>query len=195
MKKGIQFMVIICSFSMSSCIKFLYPLTEDKNQIVFQSGLLGHWQEKDGTQYLIDSVDEKHYRVVMIDKKTPPVKFSDSNYFSMILVNVHGTYFLDCTPDIQQPAFYQFGEQASDFLLPVHSILKLNTISKTAIEIASINTTEVKKLIDQKKLAVHYNTTGRDGVLLTAKPEQIQRQLTELQKFPSAWEKETFRRF
>src|SRR5690242_8763470 len=135
MKKKLVFTAMICSVILSSCIKFLYPLTDNNGQMVFKSELLGRWKEDDGTEYLIDSIDQKHYRVVEIDTKNRSGNYSDSNYFLMILVNINGNYFIDCTPDIRRPAFYQLGEQASDYLLPAHYILKLNVISQTSIGI------------------------------------------------------------
>jgi len=163
--------------------------------MIFKRELLGRWKEKDGTEYLIDSLAEKHYRIVVVDAKKQPSKFSDSNYFSMTLVNVNGNYFLDCAPDVEQPAFHQLGEQTSNYLLPAHYILKLDAISPTYIEIATINSHQVKKLIDQKKFAVHYDSTENDDALLILKPHEIQQKLIELQKFPLAWDKETLKRF
>lgn len=195
MKKELFFTVMICSAILSSCIKFLYPLTENKGQMVFKSELLGRWKEDDGTEYLIDSIDQQHYRVVEIDTKKESGNYSDSNYFLMILVNVNGNYFLDCTPDITRPAFYQLGEQASGYFLPVHYVLKLNAISQTSIGIATINTGQVRKLVDEQKFAVHYDSTENNDAFLLLKPQEIQQKLIELQKFPSAWDKETLKRF
>jgi len=187
--------ILLCVTLLSSCVKFIYPLTEDKSQVVFKSELLGRWREKDATEYLIDSVDEKHYSVVMIDNGKRENRFSDSNFFLMTLTDINGDYFLDCYPDVHQPGFYQLGEQASNYMMPVHYILRLTGISKTTLEIESINTDEVKKLIEQKKFAVHYNSADKEEAFITSGSEELQKKLLELKKFPSAWDKEILKRF
>jgi len=76
--------------------------------------------------------------------------------------------------------------------LPVHFILKLNSIAHDSIEIATISDKEMLKLIDQKKFRVGYHKVGADQVLLSQKPEQLQKKLTKLETFPSAFETSIF---
>ena len=194
MGKTIMLTSIVCSLFFSSCIQFLYPLTHRENQIVFKTELLGKWKEQDGTEYLINRFEGTQYSVVMIDNSKGQKKFSDSNYFIMTMVNLNGNYYLDCYPDVQQTSFYRLGEQAANYLLPVHYILRLLSISQTSIEIASMNAGEITKLIDQKKFIVSYDSINNNALFLS-KPEELQRKLIELEKFPLAYDREILKRF
>lgn len=193
--KKVILVSIVCIMLLTSCIQFLHPITDNKNQMSFRKELVGQWEEQDGTKYFIDSLDEKQYKVVVVDNRKEGNNFSDSNYFVMTLANINGELFLDCYPDFQQNSFQQLGEQVSNYILPLHYILKLNSIAGASIEIASINSKAVSKLIDQKKFFVQYDSTKNNNALLLLKSSEIQQKLIELEKFPAAWNKEILNRF
>jgi len=65
----------------------------------------------------------------------------------MALVSLKGKYFLDCFPDTGQLLFRKSEEQALNFILPAHYILKFNSISNHSVEIGSIDNDEALKLI------------------------------------------------
>lgn len=197
MKKNLLAVIIGCLVLLSSCVQSLYPLTENKNKLIFKHELLGQWKEEDGTEYIVDSLNAKLYHVSIIDHEKNDVskkRFSDTSHFLMTLVNIHGKYFLDCLPDTARLAFYKSEDQAANFLLPVHYILKLNSISKTFVEIASIDNEQLLQLFHQKKFSAGYETIKKDQVLLVQKPRILQQKLTELEKFPTAYRKSSLQR-
>jgi hypothetical protein len=188
--KKVLFAVTIATMVLStSCVQSLYPLAQQENEVIFKNELLGRWKERDGSEYFVDSLSSKTYEVTIVDHGDgQKKKFSDTSHFLMRLVNVHGKYFLDCSPDMSHRSFYQLGEQTVNFLLPVHFILKVNSIARDSIEIASLDSDALLKLLDQKKLQVDYQQIGKDQTLLSLRPEDLQQKLKELEKFPSAYE-------
>lgn len=187
--------ILICSvLVLSSCVQSLYPLTENENQIVFKPQLLGQWKESDGTEYLVDNSNGKIYRVAIIDHRRSDSSSSDTSHFLMTMVSINGKYFLDCMPDTTQPLFQRSGEETMNFTLPLHNILRLNSVSRTSVEIGSIDNDQVVKLMQQKKFSIRYEAVDKDRNLLLEKPENLQQKLTELEKFPMAYEKDIFQR-
>jgi hypothetical protein len=193
MKKNLLVMLTCSALVLSSCVQSLYPLTENKNQIVFNPELLGQWKENDGTEYLVDSSNDKVYHVAIIDHR-PGSGISDTSYFLMTIVSINGKYFLDCVPDTTQGLIQRLGEQALNFTIPVHNILKLNSITKNSVEIGSIDNDQVLKLMQQKKFSIKYEPVDKDRTLLLEKPENLQQKLTELERFPMAYEKDILQR-
>jgi hypothetical protein len=175
-------------------VQSLYPLTENKNQIVFKPELLGQWKENDGTEYLVNNSNDRIYRVAIVDHRRSDNSSSDTSHFLMTLVSINGKYFLDCMPDTTQPLFQRSGGEVLNFTFPVHCILKLKSVSKTSVEIASIDNGEVEKLIQQKKFSINYESVDKDRNLLVEKPEKLQQKLAELEKFPSAYGKDILQR-
>jgi hypothetical protein len=189
--KKIFLAAIISNLLLSSCIQSLYPLTENKNQMVFKEELLGVWKEADGgTEYFVDSAGDKGYRVTIVENDKNHISGSlDTSYLLMTLVSVKGKYFLDCSPDVNQPFFYGAEEQTANLIVPAHYIFRVNSISANALEIGSIDGDEVSKLVQQKKFSINYEAIQKDLALLVHKPQILQQKFTELEKFPSAYEK------
>ena len=197
MKKNFLPVIIGTLVLVTSCVQSLYPLTEDEKQIIFRDELLGQWKEDEGTEYLVDRLDDKTYQVAVIDRpgdQGPGRNFSDTSHFLMTLIIIKGKYFLDCVPDIDRPHFRQLGEQAANFLLPVHYILKVTSISKDSVEIASLDKEHLLKLIEQRKISIGYEHVKEDQVLILQKPEGLQKKLNELENFPTVYEKTFLRR-
>jgi len=191
MKKVLFTVAIAIMVFCTSCVQSLYPLAQKDSQVIFKSELLGKWKESDGTEYFIDSLGSKKYQVTVVDHNkagSSEKKFCDTSHFLMSMVNVRGKYFLDCFPDTSHRTFYQLGEQTVNFLLPVHYILKVNSIAPDSLEIAAINKQRLVTLMNQKKFRVGYQQIGTDQILLFQKPEDLQGKLTELEKFLSAYE-------
>jgi len=158
--------------------------------MVFKKELLGVWKEADGTEYIVDSAGDKAYRVTIVGKdKNHESGSFDTSYLLMTVVSVKGKYFLDCSPDVNQTFFKEAAEQTANLIVPAHYIFKVNSISTNAVEIGSIDGNEVSKLIQQKKFSINYEAVQKDLALLVHKPQILQQKFTELEKFPSAYEK------
>jgi len=194
MKKNLLITLTCSVLVLSSCVQSLYPLTENKDQIIFKPELLGQWKESDGTEYLVHSSTDKIYRVAIIDHSRSDSSSSDTSHFLMTIVSIKGKYFLDCMPDTTQPLFQRSGEETMNFTLPLHNILRLNSVSKMSVEIGSIDNDQVVKLMQQKKFSIRYEAVDKDRNLLLEKPENLQQKVTELERFPMAYEKDIFQR-
>jgi hypothetical protein len=55
---------------LSSCVRSLYPITEDGKEMVFKKELLGHWKDKEGAMHFIDTLkagDAEVYQIEIVD--------------------------------------------------------------------------------------------------------------------------------
>ncbi len=90
---------ILVMLLLMSCVRSLYPLTENRNDIIYKKELLGVWKElKDGSEYIVDSnitAYGKNYKVTVLDHKSNTEKV-DTGKFLAMLVNIKGHYFFGC---------------------------------------------------------------------------------------------------
>lgn len=182
-----------------SCVRSLYPITENQNDLVFKKELLGRWTDKDSAHYIIDTVAEEHgriYRVAVIDSKksSEPMKFSDTSYFIVTLANVKGRLFLDCFAEMERFANKNLGESAAHSVLPAHFIIQLISVKQNSMELASIDNDKFLLLLNQKKFQVRHELIDKDNLLLTEKPDRLQQKLIEMEKFSSIFNDETLTR-
>lgn len=182
----------------TSCVRSLYPITENEKEMVFKKELLGHWKDKEGVRYFIDSSGSpgpEVYRVEIIDTGNNSKSFgkdnSDTSYFAASLVNIKGKFFLDCNAEMEQLAIKRISETTLGSLLPTHIIIRVFSIEQNSIEIASIDNDELSTLLKQKKISIHHELIDKDDILLTEKPKMLQQKLTELEKFPSIYKDRT----
>jgi hypothetical protein len=186
--------IVFIIIMLCSCTRSLYPITEDQKEMVFKKELLGQWKDKEGASYFIDTLEAsgtKIYKVVLIDNnnksQSPGNNFSDTNYFLASLVNIKGKFFMDCTADIEQPAFKKMGESATNSLLPTHIIIRIFSIEQNSIELAFIDQDNLFALLRQKKISIRHELIDKDDILLTEKSKMLQQKLTELEKFSSVY--------
>ncbi len=179
---------------LTSCVRSLYPITEDEKEMIFKKELLGHWKDNEGVEYFIDTLKGpgvKVYRAGVIDtsnnSKSPDKDFSDTSYFLAVLVNIKGKFFLDCTAEMEQLAVKKMGESAAYSLLPTHSIIRVYSMEQNLIEIASIDKDAFSSLIKQKRINIRHELINKDDILLTEKSKILQQKLMELEKFPSVY--------
>jgi hypothetical protein len=140
---------LLCSFSHHA---IALPSYCDEKQIVFNKGLLGRWKGDDGTEYLVESLNEKVYRVNAIEPSNNSSGKSspDTSHCLMKLVLIKGQYFLDCFADTTQLIFKTFDDQSGGLMVPVHFIVKLNSISSRSVELGSIDHDRILNLMQQK---------------------------------------------
>lgn len=179
---------------LTSCVRSLYPITEDENEMIFKKELLGHWIDKDGVRYLVDSLKApgpQIYRVEIIDPDNNSKSFgqdgSDTSYFMAVLVDIKGKFFLDCSADMEQFANKRISETTLSSLIPSHTFIRVFSIEQNSIEIASIDHDELSTLINQKKITILHESINKDDILLTEKPKLMEQKLIELEKFPSVY--------
>ena len=199
MKKYLLSIWLIALLTLTSCVRSLYPLTEDEKEMIFKKELLGHWKDKDGSEYFIDTVTGsggKTYLARLIDATNSNARrqFSDTSYFLVILVNINGKFFLDCSAEMEQLASGKMGESAAYSLLPTHFILRVYSIGQNSIEMASIEKDAFSSLSQQNKINIRHEMIDKDDILLTERPKTLQQKLTGLEKFSSVYKRETLSR-
>jgi len=166
--------------------------------MIFKKELLGHWRDEDSAHYIVDTVAGENgriYRVAIIDLKRGPERvFSDTSYFIAFLVNIKGSFFLDCSADMEKFSNKNIGESAAHSILPTHYVIQLISIEQNSIELASLDEDKFSALLKQKKLNIHHELIDKDNLLLTEKPIKLQQKLIEMEKFPSIFNSETLTR-
>lgn len=192
MNKLILIAVLIIAANLESCVRSLYPLTENENELIFKKELLGHWKDSDSTNYIVDTLNEKNgkvYKIAVIDsKKTPENRdFSDTSYFIAALVTIKGKLFLDCTADMDKFANKTLGETAVQSVLPTHYIIRVISIEQNSVELGYIDEDVFSSLVNQKKFAIKNELVNEDDYLITEKTPQLQQKIIELEKFPSSF--------
>ncbi len=178
----------------TSCVRSLYPITENDKEMVFKKELLGHWKDKEGVRYFIDTLGSPNpnvYQIEIIDTGNNSKSFgkdvSDTSYFIGSLVNLKGKFFLDCSAEMEHLAIKIVSETALSSLLPTHTMIRVFSIEQNSIELASIDKDELSILLKQKKISILHESLNKDDILLTEKPKMLQQKLIELEKFPSVY--------
>jgi hypothetical protein len=199
MKKFIPLSILMIQVILVSCVRSLYPISENENNLVFKKELLGHWIDKDSAHYGVDTIqghNGKIYRVAIVDpkKSLESVEFSDTSFFIVSIANVKGRLFLDCYPEMERFANKNLGESAAQSVLPTHFIMRLSSVQPNSIELASIDKDKFLLLLNQKKFSIRNELIDKDNLLLTEKPLQLQQKLIEMEKFPSVFSNETLTR-
>ncbi len=194
MKKIIILLVIAAI--LTSCVRSLYPLTENEKEMIFKKELLGNWKDENGVQYLIDTSkgnNGKVYSIIEITERKNNILsgdtsyFPDSSYFEGMLVNIKGNYVMDCTPAIEQLQAKKLGESAGNSLLPTHFFIKVFNIKQNSIDISALDPEKLSMLLKQKKITIRHEVIKKDEILLTEKSKMLQQKLRELEKFPSVY--------
>ena len=199
MKKFIPLSILMIQVILVSCVRSLYPISENENNLVFKKELLGHWIDKDSAHYVVDTIqghNGKIYRVAIVDpkKSLESVEFSDTSFFIVSIANVKGRLFLDCYPEMERFANKNLGESAAQSVLPTHFIMRLSSVQPNSIELASIDKDKFLLLLNQKKFSIRNELIDKDNLLFTEKPLQLQQKLIEMEKFPSVFSNEALTR-
>ena len=189
MKKQIAGLIIIISLFASSCkmAGTLYPISQDRNDFILKKEMIGKWGDRKDTSgyYVVDTISEKEgklYQVISVFNNVEKSRV-DTNRFSAILVNLNGWYYLDCWVDMEKE-FSATDNSYEDWLIPRHFIFRLSFPEANTIEIAAPDTEYLIKLIDQKKLLLHYETLNKDDYLILDKPTDLEKGFTESTKYP-----------
>jgi hypothetical protein len=180
MKNSFFFTTLIVLISLSSCVRSLYPLTDDENKFVFKKELIGSWIDQDSTKYIVDTVARKTYRITIIEK--------DTSYFLANLVELNSKLFLDCSAEMER--FKRIGESAAYSVLPTHFIMRLYDVKPNSIQIGSIESSPFMDLLNAKKINVKGESLDKDDFVMTAESKSVQNTFIELEKFPTVYKKQ-----
>ncbi len=166
MKKII--ILLLMATILNSCVRSLYPLTENEKEMIFKKELLGKWENKyknrleykDGVEYLIDTLEGKNGKVYSIkeiikkntSKSGDTCNFSDTSYFTGMLVNIKGNYVMDCSADMEAMQENRLGESAAMALLRTHFFIKISNIEQNSIKLSALDPDKLSMLSKQKRL-------------------------------------------
>src|SRR4030095_14639959 len=194
MKKFIPFILLI-PVAFISCVRSLYPITENENEMIFKKELLGPWQDKDSSLYIVDTVVGKKgkiYRVTIVDAKkgTDAHGFSDTSHFLASLAQINDRFFLDCTVDMEVFENKNIGESAAGALLQTHFVIPV-LFQRNSIEVAAIDEGKLSSLLTQNHFNLRHELIDKDNLLITEKPLALQQKLREMEKFPGVFEHST----
>ena len=152
--------------------------------------MIGKWGDsKEPSGYFsIDTVsgtNGRHYLVetVSADKEK---KIFTTNRFSAVLLRISGGYYLDCWVDNEQQ-FSLMGKGYESWLVARHFIVQLTFPAADSIELRAPDPETLVKLIDQKKILLHYATLKKDDYLILDKPALLQKAFAESKKYPSLY--------
>ena len=155
---------------------------------------MGKWRDPKGNaEYIVDTLSKttgKKYKVLLIDHSGDNKSADTSNYL-MILVNLKGHYFLDCMPDTSGAVYSKIGNLDRALLLPNHFFIKVYSIDKNLITMSAIDKDALSHLLKTGKIRMKHENLEGDDILLTDKPEVLQENLIELEKFPLVYKKDT----
>jgi hypothetical protein len=201
MKKII--MLLLMATILNSCVRSLYPLTENEKEMIFKKELLGKWENKykdrleykDGVEYLIDTLkgqNGKVYSIIEIIKKNTfksgdTSYFSDTSYFTGMLVKIKGNYIMDCYFDIEEMQGKKLGESEAKALLRTHIFIKISNIEQNSITLSVLDPHKLSMLSKQKKINIRHEVINKEEILLIEKSKTLKQKIIELEKFPSVY--------
>ncbi|MHC4659540.1 MAG: hypothetical protein ACYS83_10280 [Planctomycetota bacterium] len=153
----------------------LHPLYTE-GDVVFEKKLLGVWvddpNEPDTTwEFKCPNESEKKYELIFSDKE------GKKGSFDVHLVKLENLLFLDIYPN-KSPCKEQDSEKMewpynAFFLVPVHTLIKIDSISPQ-LKMRLTDDDEMEKLLKEDPNVVKHESLA-DGFVLTAPTEQLQK--------------------
>jgi len=190
MKKQLIFLLAIAVITASSCdvVSSISPLSDNKDKLVFEKSFIGKWKElKDPGDYCVaDTVPGSNGRLynITVYSRNKPMATTDTAYFYGEIVNINGWEFLDCWYNISVKCIIK---DQGDFLINKHFIFQLSFPAKDSLSVATLSAEALKKLVDGKKLPLHYTSIKEDEYILLDNPGILQQALETSKKYPSLY--------
>ncbi|MBN1822040.1 MAG: hypothetical protein JXR31_16490 [Prolixibacteraceae bacterium] len=182
--------LLILTIFFSGCVVFsFYPLyTEDD---LFENDLLtGTWVDDEETVWTFthplkdknnpDSEDKTSYKLIQKYKDSDKGEGSE---FKVVVIKLDENYFID---------FYLVEYGNDDPALAEFHLIPVHTFAKAGFENGKININWfdqdwLEKLIKQNKIRIHHEKND-DFILLTAKPQELQKFVTKYVNSEEAFE-------
>ena len=138
---------------------------------------MGEWSEKNSKEmWTFTKGDKKEYNLVYVNDD------EEKGRFVVHLVKAEERMFLDLfpeEPDLKENDFYKV------HLLPVHTFMRVEQIEPT-LQMASLNPNWIKNFLQDHPNAIRHEKLD-DGIILTAKPKEIQAFLIKHEKTEDAF--------
>jgi hypothetical protein len=182
--KNILFLALAL-FLMSGCfIKSLHPFYTN-NEIVFDPSIQGTWMDDDSSKWLIKQQmkwpiePDSSYQVEIIEKDGSIASFNTH------LFKLNNQLYLDFYPN----GNIGTSDLVEENIVLTHSIAKVSYNAKT-IKIQWFNEVWLEQLLEQNRIRIK-NEKVKDGYLLTASTEELQKFIIKFgndpQAFKSIW--------
>lgn len=184
MKKSLLVILLICLI-LAGCVPSLNPLYTDKDLIVLP-GLEGTWIDQDNNFWTFDKGEDKSYR--MTYSRNTEIKENDE-IFKAHLVRLDNYIFMDLYP--QEGAFRDKQGMMTIHYVPTHTFSKLQ-LTGDNLQINMLNPEWINNMKDQQRIFIGYEKM-ENGVLLTAKPKDLQRFISAYADDSKAFEKPEWR--
>jgi hypothetical protein len=159
--------ILILVLGMTSCfVLSVHPLYFEKD-LVFESGLVGTWGEKEHEKdlselWIFKKSGDKSYRLIVRDEEEGEGKFEAH------LLKLGNHMFLDLYPE--EP------ETGSEFynmhVIPAHSFLRVS-LEGHVLRLALFDLDWLKKNIEQNKITIKHERRD-DTIVLTASTQELQ---------------------
>jgi len=154
---------------LSGCIPCLHAIYTDKD-LIFDSALLGVWDDAHDTRWEFTKIDATTYRLIMVEKERQGI-------FDARLVKLDGVLFLDMFP--VEPDWPK--KTNSDFYqnlwVPVHTFFVVDSITPK-LRIRWMNDEWLKNYVkahpDALQCDVSYRGTTDNRLLVTASTKELQ---------------------
>lgn len=179
----------------SSCVRSLYPLTNNEGDFIFKKELLGNWKviKEEGkvsieydteVSYKVDTLKGsggKRYQImyIVIDPDANNEK-PDTSYLLATLVKLGDNYFLDCITDTSRNEFKQLDELAENaLLLGLHVIARIKIQDSNTFLASYINQDKLESFMEDKKISINHTSTYNDELLLLEETGSLRQKLSE----------------
>lgn len=184
--------IVLIALFLSGCVVYsFYPLYTDAD--LFENDLLtGEWIDPDeDTEWVFKHphigkkengiIDKKSYKLELTTKNDGKTRKSE---FSVHVVKLGGQYFLDFY--LEEYPGDDFIDLSSFHLVPVHTFAKL-TITGEGLQINWFDQEWLSDLINENRIRIHHEK-NEDYILLTAKPDELQKFVTKYADSEEAFE-------
>jgi hypothetical protein len=159
--------VLILVLGMTGCfVLSVHPLYFEKD-LVFESGLVGTWGEKEHEKdlselWIFKKSEDKSYRLIIREKE------EGEGMFEAHLLKLGDHLFLDLYPE--EP------ETGSEFynmhVIPAHSFIRIS-LEGHVLRLAFFDLDWLKKNIEENKVSIKHERRD-DTIVLTASTEELQ---------------------
>jgi hypothetical protein len=177
MKKSI--VLVMGALMVAGCIPTLclYPIYTEKD-IRYDPALLGAWGEEDAEEkWVFSAGEDRSYRLVFTDGENRAATFS------VHLVDVRGTKFLDLLPT---EADVDLNELLVWHVVPVHSFMRVDEIGPH-LKLVFMDVDWLTQHLEKHPCALKHRELEDDRILLTAGTRALRRFLFKHRNTDEAW--------
>jgi len=191
---------------LSSCLNTLHPIFTEKD-LAYDPKLIGTWNtEKQGTKGRviisnlatensvelpgnISTIKQKGYLITYQDEQ------GDTKQNIAFLARIGKHLYFDYYP-ADKKEDRRLDEFFGIHFVRMHSSYRVEILKDGSFELSQLDGSYVKSLIDQKKIAISYETDAEDDITITASTKELQQYLLKYGDESSAYEsaKTTFKK-